>query len=276
MSTAAVIERTIPARRGRELPSLRLARAEFLKLRTRRGLVLASLALTVGGVIVAYAILLVLHLTDPAGHGPAGGRQHFWNGMYMLTALATMAAVLIGATAGAGDLSAGVFRNLVSTGRSRRSLFLARIPGGLALLLPMTAVAYGLGAVAAVGLAGNLPKPGTVYLVESGLWFLLYMTAMFLLSLGVSSFLGSRATTIGILAGIQLLVTPLVQGIHHAGVGAESILGIALWQLAPKELQNGAPNGDIHMSLPAIVTVLVAWTAVAVGAGLWRTLRRDA
>jgi hypothetical protein len=258
------------------MPGFRLAQAEFLKLRTRRGLVLTSLALTVGSVVVAYAILLVLHLTDPAGHGPAGGREHFWNGMYMLTALATMAAVLIGATAGAGDLSAGVFRSLVSTGRSRRSLYLARIPGGLALLLPMAAFAYGVGAVLAVGLAGRLPQPGTVYLIESGLWFLLYMTAMFLLALGVSSFLGSRATTIGILAGIQLLVTPLVQGIHHPGVGAESILGIALWQLAPKELQNGAPNGDIHMSLAAIVTVLVAWMVVAVGAGLWRTLKRDA
>jgi hypothetical protein len=276
MSTAAVIERTVPTTRGWEVPGFRLAQAEFLKLRTRRGLVLTSLALTVGSVVAAYAILLVLHLTDPAGHGPAGGRQHFWNGMYLLTALATMAAVLIGATAGAGDLSAGVFRNLVSTGRSRRSLFLARIPGGLALLLPVAALAYAVGAVLAVGLAGSLPQPGTVYLVESGLWFLLYMTTMFLLALGVSSFLGSRATTIGILAGVQLLVTPLVQGLHHPGVGAESILGIALWQLAPNQLQNGAPNGDIHMSLAAIVTVLVAWMTVAVGAGLWRTLKRDA
>jgi ABC-type transport system involved in multi-copper enzyme maturation permease subunit len=276
MSTAAVIERTVPTTRGWDVPGFRLARAELLKLRTRRGLVLASLALTVGSVVVAYAILLLLHLTDSAGHGPAGGSEHFWNGMYLLTALGTMAAVLIGATAGAGDLSAGVFRNLVTTGRSRRSLYLARIPGGLALLLPIAAVAYAVGAVLAVGLAGNLPQPGTVYLVESGLWFLLYMTAMFLLALGVSSFLGSRATTIGILAGVQLLVTPLVQGLHHPGVGAESILGIALWQLAPKELQNGAPNGDIHMSLAAIVTVLVAWMAVAVGAGLWRTVKRDA
>ena len=229
MSTAAVIDRPIPNRRAWELPGFRLAQAEFLKLRTRRGLVLA-----------------------------------------------TMAAVLIGATSGAGDLSAGVFRNLLSTGRSRRSLFLARIPGGLALLLPMAAVAYGLAAVAAVALAGNLPQPGTVYLVESGLWFLLYMTAMFLLALGVSSLLGSRATTIGILAGILLLVTPMVQGIHHPGVGAESILGIALWQLAPKQLQNGAPNGDIHLSLAAIVTVLIAWMAVAIGLGLWRTVKRDA
>ncbi len=276
MTTAASTDRSVAHGRGWQMPGLRLAKAEFLKLRTRRGLVLASLALTVGGVIIAYAILLVLHATDPAAHGPAGGREHFWNGAYMLTALGTMAAVLIGAAAGAGDLSAGVFRNLVTTGRSRRALFAARIPGGLALLLPIAGVAYGLSAVAAVAFAGKLPQPGTLYLVESGLWFMLYMTAMFLLALGVSSLLGSRATTIGILAGIQLLVTPLVQGLHHPGVGAESVFGIALWQLAPKELQNGAPSGDIHMSLAAIVTVVVAWTVIATGLGLWRTLRRDA
>src|SRR5438552_14078673 len=58
--------------------------------------------------------------------------------MYSLTQLSTVAAVLIGATAGAGDLG-GFFRNLVVTGRPRWSLFAARVPGGLALLLPMTA-----------------------------------------------------------------------------------------------------------------------------------------
>lgn len=277
MTTAiAALEQPTKIERDHSLAGLRLARAELLKLRTRRGLVLSSLALTVGCVIVAYGILLIVHAMDPKAHGPAGGREHFWNGTYMLTALATMAAVLIGATAGAGDLSAGVFRNLVSTGRSRRALFFARIPGGLALLLPMAGLAFGLSAGAAVVFAGKLPQPGTAYLIESGLWFTLYVTAMFLLALGAASLIGSRATTIGILAGLQLLVTPLVQGLHQAGVAAESLLGIALWQLAPKELQNGAPTSDIRMSLVAIVVVIVAWLGVAVGLGLWRTMRREA
>ena len=46
-----------------------------------------------------------------------------------------VAAVLIGAEAGAGDLAAGVFRDNVLTGRSRTALFLARIPAAVAVIL---------------------------------------------------------------------------------------------------------------------------------------------
>jgi hypothetical protein len=59
---------------------------------------------------------------------------------------------------------------------------------------------------------------------------------MFLLALGLASLLGSRATTLGILAGLQLLVTPVVQGLHNPGVGADAVLRIPLWKVAPKEL----------------------------------------
>ncbi len=40
---------------------------------------------------------------------------------------------MIGIDAGAGDLSAGVFRDLVVTGRSRLALFASRVPAALAL-----------------------------------------------------------------------------------------------------------------------------------------------
>jgi hypothetical protein len=265
----------LPRNAGR-LPALRPARAEFLKLRTRRGLVLASLALTVGAVLVAFGILVALHAASPATHGPAGGTEHFRNGIYMLTQLGSMAAILIGATAGAGDLAAGFFRQLVVTGRPRRVLFAARVPGGLALLLPIAALAYALTAAGSVAFAGSLPRPGSMYLAESGLWFLLYMSVMFLLALGLAALIGSRATTIGLLAGLQLLVTPLVQGLHHAGIGAEALVGIALWQLAPKALQAGAPQSDLVMSLGTIVTVLVIWVIAALGLGGRRTVKRDA
>jgi hypothetical protein len=99
---------------------------------------------------------------------------------------------------------------------------------------------------------------------------------MFLLALGLASLLGSRATTLGILAGLQLLVTPVVQGLHNPGVGADAVLGIALWKVAPKELLNGAPQGHVPMSLTAAVTVIVAWMLVALGLGARRTVTRDA
>ena len=253
----------------------RVVRAEIVKLTTRRGLMVASLLLTIGATVGTLSILAVLHATDPAHHKLIGGLAHFDDGMYSLTQLATVAAVLIGATAGAGDLG-GFFRNLVVTGRPRWSLFAARIPGGLSVLLPITAIAYAITAVLSQAVPGPEGTPSTSLMIEAGLWFELYVAVMFLLALGLSSLLGSRATTLGVLAGLQLLVTPVVQELHDPGVGAEAVLGIALWKAAPKELLNGAPSGHIDMSLAATVTVIVVWMLLAIGLGAWRTATRDA
>jgi hypothetical protein len=236
----------------------------------------ASFCVTVGATVATFAILAILHATDPAHHRLIGGLGHFDDGIYSLTQLATVAAVLIGATAGAGDLAGGFFRNLVVTGRPRWQLYAAPIPGGLALLIPLTALAYAITAALSQLVPGSQGTPSTELMVEAGLWFELYVAVMFLLALGLASLLGSRATTLGILAALQLLVTPVVQGLHNPGVGAEAVLGIALWHLAPKELLNGAPSGQIGMSLAAAVIVLASWMLLALGLGAWRTATRDA
>lgn len=144
----------------------RLVRAEVLKLATRRGLMVASLLLTGGGTIAVFAILSMLHATDPAHHRIVGGIHHLDDGMYSLTQLATVAAILIGATAGAGDLAAGLFCGLIVTGRPRWSLFAARIPGGLTLLLPMTAVAFGVLAMFSYVVPGSAATPSTTLLAR--------------------------------------------------------------------------------------------------------------
>jgi hypothetical protein len=133
MTTTAVTAkpaatRTRPPRRSR------LVSAELLKLRKRRGLVVSAIALTVLPMVIAYTVLLIMHAANPAKHGPAGGLENMSGSMELLTTLSTVAAILIGATLGAGDVSAGVFRELVVTGRSRLAFFAARLPAGLALL----------------------------------------------------------------------------------------------------------------------------------------------
>ena len=45
-----------------------------------------------------------------------------------------MMPAVVGCTAGSVDLSEGMFRHLVITGRSRLALYFARIPAGLAIL----------------------------------------------------------------------------------------------------------------------------------------------
>ena len=68
-------------------------------------------------------------------------------------------AVLLGATAGADDLTDRVFRQLVITGRSRFALYLARIPAGLSILLPLAAVGYTVTALV-TGLLNTPHTPG--------------------------------------------------------------------------------------------------------------------
>ena len=55
-----------------------------------------------------------------------------------------LAAILIGVEAGAGDASAGVFRDLVATGRSRLALFASRVPAALALCWLVVLIGYAL------------------------------------------------------------------------------------------------------------------------------------
>jgi hypothetical protein len=56
----------------------------------------------------------------------------------------------VGCTAGSRDLTEGMFRHLVVTGRSRLALYLARIPAGLAIVVPMVAIGVAIvGAVCA-------------------------------------------------------------------------------------------------------------------------------
>ncbi len=51
-------------------------------------------------------------------------------------------AATLGCTAGSIDLTEGMFRHLVVTGRSRLALYLARIPAGLAIIVPLVAVGF--------------------------------------------------------------------------------------------------------------------------------------
>ena len=119
--------------------------------------------MTVVPMVIAFTVTSILHANDPAKHPSAGGIENFAGSMEMLGLLAAIAAVIVGVTAGAGDLGAGVFRTLVATGRSRLRLFGARIPGGLALVLPFIAVGFTVAAVASIAwrARSRSPAPGS-------------------------------------------------------------------------------------------------------------------
>jgi ABC-2 type transport system permease protein len=271
-TTTATAELPRARSRPRLLP--RLVSAELLKLRKRRGLVLATFALTVLPMIVAYIVLVVLHATEPAKHGPAGGLENFSGSMYVLTQLGVVAAILLGATAGAGDLRSGVFRELVVTGRPRLALFAARVPAGLGLAVVAVWAGFAVTAVASTVLAGSVEPPSAGLLVESAAWLALVVGLALVLALGVSSAVGSRGTTIGVVLGWQLVLLPILLQMGTLGSLRELLPVAATDRVAPSALFDGGVI--VPMSLSVAIAVLAAWTIVPLAAGAWRTCTRDA
>lgn len=264
--------------------SLRLVSAEILKLRKRRGLVIAVSALTVLPMIVAYAIVVSLHASDPVEHGPAGGMENLTGSIDVLSLLSVVAAILVGSTLGTGDLGAGVFRELVVTGRSRLALFAARVPAGLALLIPIVGAAFAITATASSVFTGasrpgsegvqDFSAPSASLLLETAGWLGLMTALGFVVALGVSSLIGSRGTAIGVLLAWWLVAMPLLQSLSTLGFLREGLLWSATERLRPAEL--AVTDATVSMSLAAAIVVVVAWAAVPLGAGAWRTVTRDA
>ena len=273
MSTTTVTA-ALPRTRNRVHWRPRLVNAELLKLRKRRGLVLSALSLTVLPMIIGYAVLLSMHAANPGKHGPAGGLKNLSGSMDMLTTLSVVAAILVGATLGAGDLGSGVFRELVVTGRSRLALFAARVPAGLGLVLPIVGAGFTVTAIGSTMFAGSLDAPRASLLVESAAWLGLVTALALLLTLGVSSALGSRGTTIGIVLGWQIAAAPVLLQIGALGSFREGLLGAATERLAPAVLFEG--DYTVPMSISAAALVIVAWAVVPLAVGAWRTCTRDA
>jgi len=258
------------------LPAPRMMGADFLKLRRRRGLVAVLAMLTVGAVTITYGTIEIMHLVDGTTHGPAGGVRHLGHGVWVLSALGAVAAAIVGSFASAGDLDAGVYRELVVTGRSRLALYLARIPAGFAFLLPFVAAGYALAAGASVVFAGSNPAPDTRLLVVTGLWTVLQVAFYYLLAVGISSLVG-RSYTVGIVLAWRLALTPILATISALGIVRELVPGVALQSLAPAGLGDSIRQGPvIPMSLAATAAVLVVWAGVALAAGGRRDTTRDA
>ena len=136
-----------PARRVPWLPSLPLIGAKLLELRKRSVLMVVTAAFTVGLPVIFYGIRAIYHLSDPAHNGPAGAPSAFATAGTLMAEFGFIVAVMLGATAGTDDVTDGMFRQLVITGRSRLALYLARIPAGLTILLSLAALGFTVAAL---------------------------------------------------------------------------------------------------------------------------------
>ena len=279
-------------RRASWRPSLALIGAKVLDLRKRSVLMAITVAFTVGVPVIFYGIREITHLADPAHYGPAGATSAFATVVTLMAEFGFILAVLLGATAGADDLTDGMFRQLVITGRSRVALFLARIPAGLSVLLPLAAAGFTVTALV-TGFLNSPPAPGEVVpsagalaaaLTEAGLWFELYLVVGFTVGLGLAVLMGQRTVPVVLLIVWEIILTPALADhvIPHLVNVQRLIVGVAMDQLKPAPLAAASvgPGGGRFLIPPmptwAMAVVIAGWIIGWLAIGAWRMLTRDA
>ena len=249
---------------------LALICSDVLKLRRRRGMLAISLLLTAGLMAVAFVVMAVQHGGNPAKFGPAGGLENYREDIAVVTLMAMVVGTIIGATAGTQDIESGVFRDLAATGRSRMALFASRVAGAWAVVLSILAVTAGLTAAGCVVLAGSLAAPGAGAIVAGMTAVLVAGALSAAVAVGVSALVGSRGPVIGIMLAFYLAVQNVVLAMGFLGGGRQILPDVALRRIGDLE-----PLGDVHIGLGAAILVVVAWSAITLGLGAWRTRTRE-
>lgn len=134
-----------PDHRGSWIPNVRMITSRFMELRRRRGLMIALAVVNIGIPTIFLVVRLLAHAIDPKSYGPAGGYTIFTDLVAgVMYVFGFIIAATLGCTAGSSDLTEGVFRHHVVTGRSRLALYFARIPAGLAIVVPMVAAGFAI------------------------------------------------------------------------------------------------------------------------------------
>jgi hypothetical protein len=130
-------------RRGSWMPTWGMITTRCMELRRRRGLMIALIAVNIGIPVVFLGVRLISHWVAPKSYGPAGGYDIFTTLVTgFMYVFGFIVAAVVGCTAGSVDLTEGMFRHLVITGRSRLALYFARIPAGLAIVIAVVAAGY--------------------------------------------------------------------------------------------------------------------------------------
>ncbi len=251
-----------------------LLAAEFLVLRRRRALVWWTVILCVGSMLAVFGTLAVLHASDPAQHAPAGGRSNFVHAIDSLLLLVVVAGGMIGATAGAGDRSAGVFADLVVTGRPRLALFAVRIPAALMLLLPIVTLGFGVAAIGSLVFADGIATPTGGQVVQAAAYLLVAAVVPCVAGIALAELTGSRGIAIGVLLGWFLVAETILTQISLLGEAREALAGVAIERLRPLVLAND--GHQVPVSLGAALVVILLWLVLPTAAAAWRATTRDA
>jgi ABC-type transport system involved in multi-copper enzyme maturation permease subunit len=252
--------------------------ADLLKLRKKRSTLIWALVLALAPVVIFFVVNAIEHGSNPARYGPAGGSANFKTGLSLLGGLffGPLVAILIGVEAGTADTSAGVFRDLVVTGRSRLALFAARVPAALVMCWSVILSGYLLVLAGTFAFASNLPTPSAA-LVINGLGFLMLATGVLcVVAVGFSSLVASKPAAIIALIAWQLVAGALIASITSLGSARDWVLGQALSHFSPVEIEGGRHASHVIMSGGTALVVILVWLVVFLALGAWRTRTMDA
>jgi hypothetical protein len=252
------------------MPDLRLISADFLKLRRRRGMLSLTLLGTLGVVALVFTVTGIQHATNPARYGPAGGLDSYRDAIGVVGLLALVAGVIVGGTAGTQDVESGVFRDLAATGRSRIALFLSRVAGGLAVVLPILGVTAIATAVASIALNDGAAAPDRSTVIAGTALVLAAGALSTAVAVGVSAVVGSRGPVIGILLAFFVGISPLLQAIGFLGDTRQLLPEVAINRIGSLSTPPG-----MHVGLGTAVAVVLGWIAASLAAGAWRTRTRE-
>lgn len=251
--------------------------ADFLKLRKKRGTLIWALVLALAPILIYFVVTVIQHSSNPVKYGPAGGAKNFADGLRVIALLfGPLAAILIGVEAGTGDDAAGVFRDLVVTGRSRLALFASRVPAALALCFSIMVAAFAVLLLGTFAFAGNLPTPGGALILNS-LGFLLLSTGMLCaVAVGFAALTTSKPGAIIALIAWQIVASPVLVSISSLGGSRKALLSQAIAHFSPVGTGNGGRGEMVTLSGGLACIVLVGWLVVFLGLGAWRTRSMDA
>jgi hypothetical protein len=249
--------------------------ADLLKLRKRRGTLIWVLVLALLPLIILFAVKAIQHSSNPATEAAAGGTPGYIDGLRLLALFfGPLAAILIGVEAGAGDSAAGVFRDLVVTGRSRLALFATRVPAALVVCWVVMIAASALMVIGTFVFAANLPTPDGA-LILNGLGFTLLATGVVCaVAVGFASLTTSKPAAITVLIAWQLVASPLIANISSLGRVRDGVLSQAIAHFSPVHVAGGRAQ-TVAMGQGTALVVLVAWLALFLALGAWRTRTMD-
>ena len=255
--------------------AMRMIGADVRKVGKKRGTMIWALVLALAPLLVFFIVAAAQHSSNPQ-NAPAGGVGGYRDAIRILALFfGPLAAILIGTDSGAGDMTAGVFRDLVVTGRSRLALFGARVPAALAVTWLVVCLGYAITLIGTFVFASGTPTPGVALLVN-GLGFALLSTGVVcVLAVGLASLTTSRPAALVALIGWHLVASPILANIDSLGSSRRLVFSQAIEHFSPVRL-NGDRGATVTMSGATAVVVLVGWIAVFLALGAWRTRTMDA